>query len=288
MVAAHLRPDEGAATIHHRLPRSTAFVRRAPETGGVQVVAANIDLAFLTLSLNAALNLRRIERYLALTLESGASPVIILTKADLCPDLPAAIALVERVAAGAPVHAVSALTGQGFAPLDSCLRHGHTAVLLGSSGAGKSTLVNALAGAPLMATAAIREDDARGRHTTTHRELILLPAGGVVLDTPGMRELGLWDAEAGLASAFAEIEALAAHCRFHNCAHGVEPGCAVRGALEAGDLDPGRWRGYLKLQRELAHLDRRDNPVAAALNRKVWIARQNANRARQKHRERWS
>jgi ribosome biogenesis GTPase len=158
-------------------------------------------------------------------------------------------------------------------------------VLLGSSGVGKSTLLNALAGQDLMATQAIIEEGARGRHTTTHRELVLLPSGGLVLDTPGMRELGLWDADAGLSATFADIEALAAKCRFHDCAHETEPGCAVRAALENGELDPDRWRGFQKLRRELAHLDRREDPLARIEARRVWIRRTKDYRARKKGRD---
>jgi ribosome biogenesis GTPase len=286
-VAAQIRSDEGAATIHHVLPRASAFVRRASGPGGgAQVVAANVDLALLTASLNADFNLRRLERYLATTWESGAQPVVVLTKLDACERPSDLVAEVEGVAFGAPVHAVSALTGEGIAALAERLTPGSTAVLLGSSGVGKSTLVNALAGAELMAVGAIREDDARGRHTTTHRELIRLPSGALVLDTPGMRELGLWRAEEGLASTFADVEALAGGCRFRDCSHQDEPGCAVRAALEAGDLAEARWKSYGKLQRELAHLDRRDDPAARAEMRKVWIQRHKDVRRRYKHRDR--
>jgi len=285
-VAATPHQDGSGATIHHVLPRASAFVRRASGPGGgLQVVAANVDIALITASLNADLSLRRIERYLATAWESGAAPVVVLTKADLCPDVAALKAQVEAVAVGAPVHAVSALTGEGLEALAALLSVGQTAVLLGSSGAGKSTLVNALAGQKLMATQAIIEEGARGRHTTTHRELILLPSGGMMLDTPGMRELGLWDADAGLAATFADIEALTAHCRFHDCAHETEPGCAIRAALEDGGLDPGRWRGFQKLQRELAHLDRREDPIARIEARRVWIRRTKAYRAGKKGRD---
>ena len=284
-VAASPRPGEDTATIHHVLPRSSAFVRRASGPGGgLQVVAANVDIVLIVASLNADLSLRRIERYLATAWESGAAPIVVLTKADACDDVGDARAEVEAVAIGAPVHAVSAQTGEGLDGLVACLGVGKTAVLLGSSGVGKSTLVNALAGQALMATQAIIEEGARGRHTTTHRELVLLPSGGLVLDTPGMRELGLWDADAGLSATFADIEALAGDCRFHDCAHQSEPGCAIRASLERGELDPGRWRSFQKLQRELAHLDRREDPVARIEARKVWIRRTRDNRARNRNR----
>jgi ribosome biogenesis GTPase len=282
-VAAAVRAAEASATIHHLLPRRSAFVRKAIG-GGAQVVAANVDVAFLVASLNADLNPRRIERYLATAWESGASPVVVLTKADLCDDCAAHKASIEAVALGVPVHVVSAVTGQGLAELSASFAPGQTAALLGSSGVGKSSLVNALAGASLMATQAIREEDARGRHTTTHRQLVLLPGGRLMLDTPGMRELGLWDAEAGVATTFADIEALVAECRFRDCAHGAEPGCAVRAALVDGSLDEGRWRSYAKLQREAARFARRDDPRQQAELRKVWVKRARNYRAEKKRR----
>jgi ribosome biogenesis GTPase len=274
----------GVAVIQHVLPRASVFTRKASgPSGAAQVVAANVEAALLVASLNADLNLRRLERYLATTYESGAEPVIVLTKADACDDVEARVEAVEAIAFGVPVIAVSAATGEGLAALSAHLRPGRTAVLLGSSGVGKSTLVNVLAGAELMATRAIREDDAHGRHTTTHRELILLPSGALVLDTPGMRELALWDAEAGVAEAFAEVSAdverIAQDCRFRDCTHAREPGCAVQAALADGGLNPDRWRSFQKLQRELAHEHRKADPRARAESRKVWIQRHKAARA---------
>lgn len=267
-VAVEPRPGETTALVRHVLPRSTAFVRKASgPRGGAQVVAANVDVAFLVTSLNADLNLRRLERYLATTYESGAQPVIVLTKADLAPDADERAAGVQAIAFGAPVLVVSARTGQGMDAFADHLAAGRTAVLLGTSGAGKSTLVNALAGQARMAVGLIREDDARGRHTTTHRELVLLPSGGLILDTPGMRELGLWDAEAGLSTAFEDVEALARQCRFTDCGHTTEPGCAIRAALEAGDLPEIRLQAYEKLQAELAGR-RRVNPPRVRTKRK--------------------
>jgi ribosome biogenesis GTPase len=284
-VAAALRPGEGRATVHHLLPRRSAFVRKAAGgSGGAQVVAANADVAFLVASLDAGLNARRIERYLATAWESGAAPVVVLTKADLCDAPGMRRAEIEAVALGVPVHVVSALAGEGLGALEQSFAPGQTAVLLGSSGAGKSSLVNALAGTALMATQAVSDADARGRHTTTHRQLVLLPNGRLVLDTPGMRELGLWDADAGLATAFADIEGLAARCRFRDCAHGAEPGCAVQAALAEGRLDRGRWRSWAKLQRELSHLARKDDPWEREAQRKVWVQRARNNRARQRRR----
>jgi ribosome biogenesis GTPase / thiamine phosphate phosphatase len=284
-VAAELKG--GAAVIAQVLPRRTAFTRMAAGTAkDRQVVAANVDVALLAASLNADLNLRRLERYLATAYESGAGPIILLTKADACAEPDELIAGVEAIAFGVPVLAVSVRTGQGLAALSALLEPGKTAVLLGSSGVGKSTLVNALAGAERMATREIREDDAHGRHTTTHRELILLPSGALILDTPGMRELALWDAEAGVAAAFAEttaqVEALAQGCRFRDCAHDREPGCAVRAALADGSLDAERWASFQKLRRELAFAVRKEDPLAAAAERKRWIAIHKSGRARTK------
>ena len=289
-VAAELKAD--MAIIAEVLPRATAFTRMAAGTSqDRQVVAANVDTAFLAASLNADLNLRRLERYLATTYESGAAPVIVLTKADLCDDPQPLIAAVEAIAFGVPVLAVSAATGAGLQALSAHLAPGKTAVLLGSSGVGKSTLVNALAGAELMATREIREDDARGRHTTTHRELVLLPSGALILDTPGMRELALWDAQAGVAAAFAqttaEVERLAEGCRFRDCAHGREPGCAVQAALADGTLEAERWRSFQKLQRELAHAERKEDPVAREAERKRWIAIHKAGRQRMQAKRAW-
>jgi ribosome biogenesis GTPase len=281
-VAASVRMPERAATIHHVLPRRTAFIRKAAGRGRVaQVVAANVDTVFLALSLNDDLNIRRLERYLAAAHESGARPEIVLTKADLSDAAEAIGAQVARDS-GVPVHLVSARAGAGLDALRASIRPGETAVLLGSSGVGKSTLVNALAGAELMATRSIREDDAKGRHTTTHRELVLLPGGGLLLDTPGMRELSLWDADDGVSETFKDIEVLEAACRFSDCKHGNEPGCAVRGAIESGDLDPARWQNFLKLKGELAHETRKEDPVARAAHKKLWAGRTKANRARYK------
>jgi ribosome biogenesis GTPase len=284
-VAVAARPAEQAATIHAVLPRRTAFVRRAADTVTVaQVVAANVDVALLVASMNADLNQRRLERYLATAWQSGATPVVVLTKADLAEDPEGEIAEAESVAFGAPVLAVSAITGEGMDALAALLKPGETAVLVGSSGVGKSSLVNALAGEMLMATAAIREDDARGRHTTTHRELIRLPSGALILDTPGMRELGLFDADEGLSATFEDIEDLAQACRFNDCHHGNEPGCAVREALETGALDPGRWKSYVKLQKELAFQARKEDAHLREAHNRRWVAVARANRARTKAR----
>ena len=279
-VALEARPGETTALVHHLLPRATAFIRKASgPRGGSQVVAANVDVAFLVASLNGDLNLRRLERYLATTYESGAQPVIVLTKADLAPDAAERADQVRAIAFEAPVLTISSKTGEG---LDAVLAHvppGRTAVLLGSSGAGKSTLLNALAGEERMDTGEIREADDRGRHTTTHREIVRLPSGGLILDTPGMRELGLWEAESGVAAAFEDVEALAADCRFSDCRHGREPGCAVQAAIADGTLPETRWLAYRKLQAELAYEHRREDPKAAIENKKMWASRHKAARA---------
>jgi len=286
-VAVAVREDEGAATIHAVLPRRTGFSRKAAgQDQTMQVVAANVDLALLVAALNADFNPRRLERYLAAARQSGATPVVVLTKADLLDGAAEAVEAARAVALEARVMAVSVVTGQGMADLRALMAPGVTALLVGSSGAGKSTLVNALAGSARMAVGDIREGDARGRHTTTHRELVLLPSGALILDTPGMRELGLLDAEAGVAATFEDIEALALTCKFRDCAHGSEPGCAVRAALEAGTLDRGRWLSYDKLGRELAFVDRKEDRFARDAERKRWIAISKAQKAMRKKPER--
>ncbi len=271
-VAVAARPEEGAGTVQAVLPRRTKFSRKtAWQASEEQVLAANVDVVLIVSSLNEDLNLRRLERYLTLAWESGASPVLVLTKADLADDVPAAVAEVDSIAFGAPVVALSNVTGAGLDEVQALLRPGVTAALLGSSGVGKSTLVNRLAGEELLSTQEIR-DDGKGRHTTTRRELVQLPDGALVIDTPGMRELQLWVAEDGLEGAFEDVTELFGRCRFSDCAHSSEPGCAVKEALAAGTLSSERWESYLKLQRELAHLERRLDKRATAEERKRWKA----------------
>jgi ribosome biogenesis GTPase / thiamine phosphate phosphatase len=266
------RYDERRATIHRVLNRRTQFVRRAAGQRGEQIVAANVDVGFVVSSMNAELNLRRLERYLTLVWDSGATPVVLLTKSDLCDDVEATLAEVESIAAGVAVHAMSALSGQGLDAARAYLQPGLTAAAIGSSGVGKSTLINALAGRDLLRTADISVDRQRGRHTTTARHLIRLPNNSMVIDTPGMRELEAWDAQEGVSRTFEDIEQLSQACRFTNCAHQTEPGCAIRAALQTGALDESRWSSYQKLLREQAYQDRRDDPAALAEQRRQWKA----------------
>ena len=243
--------ENGDSQITATLPRKTFFSRREP--GPVprdQAVAANFDYVFIMQSLNSDFNPRRLERYLTLSWQSGATPVILLTKADLVEDYWDYLTQVDRVAAGVNVHVVSAHTGYGLQRLNAYLQPGKTVVFLGSSGVGKSSLVNALAGEEIMAVNAIREDDSKGRHTTTHRQLIRLKTGVMIIDTPGMRELGMWDASEGLADAFADVECYLGRCRFSDCRHVSEPGCAIKSAIASGELEIGRWESYRKLKEE--------------------------------------
>jgi len=264
-------PGEGRALIHAVLPRRSALARKAAgRRTSPQVVAANLDTVFLVSSLNRDLNPRRIERYLTAIYEGGASPVIVLSKADLCDDVEGRRAEVEGAAVGVPVCALSTRTGEGMESLEPHLRPGRTVALVGSSGVGKSTLINHLLGEEVLAVREIREDDDRGRHATTHRQLLLLPQGALVIDTPGMRELGLADGEAGLRDAFAEIEELVGGCRFGDCRHESEPGCAVLRALEEGSLDPDRLESYRKLQRELAFQARQDDVRLRLAEQRRW------------------
>jgi ribosome biogenesis GTPase / thiamine phosphate phosphatase len=259
----------GTATIHAILPRHTAFVRRAADSvQTLQVIAANIDVVFIVTSMNADLNLRRLERFLAATWQSGARPVLVLTKADLSDQPERQAAEIATLAAGCPVVVVSVRQGLGMAGLMEHIAPGETCVLIGSSGVGKSTLVNALLGEERMATQDIRAADSRGRHTTSNRQLVLLPGGGPILDTPGIREVGLIDAEEGLGTVFDDIERLARQCRFRDCGHDGEPGCAVRGALDDGSLDAARWAHFRKLTAELAALGLSKNLMAQEIDRR--------------------
>jgi ribosome biogenesis GTPase / thiamine phosphate phosphatase len=270
-VVISARPEEHKATIHAVLPRKSKFSRKvAGLTTEEQIVATNIDTIFLVNALNADFNVRRIERYILSAWESGANPVIILSKADLCGDIAEKIAEVETVAFGVPILPISAEKNIGLDQLEPYLNEGQTIALLGSSGVGKSTLTNALIGHQKQEVKEIREGDDRGRHTTTHRELIVLDQGGILIDTPGMRELQLWEAEEGLGMSFSDVEKLAENCKFRDCTHKKEPGCAVQKAISEGTLDSGRYDSYVKLQKELAYLDRKENQHAALAERAKW------------------
>jgi ribosome biogenesis GTPase len=260
----------GEGLIRMVLPRRSAIVRNAAgRASELQTLAANVDVAFIVSSLGPELEPRRIERYLVTIWESGAAPEIVLTKSDRLEDPSPLVAEVEAIALGVPVHVVSAVTGDGCDELRARIQPGTTAVLLGSSGVGKSTLVNRFAGHDLMAVKETRADDDEGQHTTTHRELILLPGGGVIIDTPGIRELQLWEG-AGLGETFADIEELAAACRFNDCSHAQEPGCAVLAAVESGELPSERIESWRKLQRELRAIEVRRDARLQKEERRKW------------------
>jgi ribosome biogenesis GTPase len=269
-VAIDAGPDD--RSIHAVLPRRTSIVRKAPgrKTEG-QVVGANVDVVFIVASLNHDLNFRRLERYLAVAWESGAEPVVVLSKADLIDDPSDLLVEVERIAIGATIVTSSAVDGRGLDEIRAHIRPGRTVAFIGSSGVGKSTLLNRLAGEDRALVREIRADDARGRHTTTRRQLHLLTDGGLVLDTPGMRELGLWDPE-GVEQSFPEIDELVATCRFANCRHTGEPGCAIAAAVASGALEPSRLEAWRKLEKEARHQLQRVDALARAEERRKWKA----------------
>lgn len=255
-----IRPGSNSrdGTIDAVLPRRSRFSRKvAGELTEEQVVAANIDAVFLVMGLDHDFNPRRLERYLLLAYESGATPVVLLSKADLVEHVEAYVREAERIAPGTPVHALSARSATGVDIVVRYLGRGRTGTLLGSSGVGKSTIINALVGSELLATREVRAHDSRGRHTTRHRQLIALPGRGLLIDTPGMRELQLWDVASAVSETFEDIEALAAGCHFTDCRHRDEPRCAVKAAVENGQLAPSRLAGYLKLQDELTAFEAR-------------------------------
>jgi ribosome biogenesis GTPase / thiamine phosphate phosphatase len=262
----------GDGLIRSVLPRHSALVRNAAgRATSAQTLASNVDLAFIVSLLGPDLEPRRIERYLVTIWESGATPEVVLTKADRIEDPWPMVAEVESVALGVPVHVVSAISGQGMDALRARIQPGTTAVLIGSSGVGKSTIVNAFVGHEQMAVKEVRVDDDEGRHTTSHRELILLPGGGVVIDTPGIRELQLWDAtEGGMGETFSDVEDLAAECKFNDCSHTSEPGCAVLAAVESGALARDRLQSWFKLQRELRAIAMRHDHLLRKQEARKW------------------
>ncbi|MDR0266674.1 MAG: ribosome small subunit-dependent GTPase A [Paenibacillus sp.] len=270
-VALQLLEGEGRGIIHGILNRKTSISRQKAGTGSAQeqLIATNVDILFLVTSLNDDYNPRRMERYLIMAWNSGVNPVILLSKADLCDDADIKAAEMEMIAPGVPVHVVSALENMGKEAVIGYLQEGVTVALTGSSGCGKSTIVNWLSESAGQRTQGIREDDSRGRHTTTHRELFLLPQGGLMVDTPGMRELQLYDDDGGgWEQVFADIEAIGEGCRFADCQHKNEAGCAVRAAVESGEVDGKRLQNYLKTQRELMFQMRKEARAERKINRK--------------------
>jgi ribosome biogenesis GTPase len=260
---------EKSALIRHVLPRRTKLSRKAAgEALEEQVIAANLDTVFITTALNRDFNARRLERFMAVCAESGAQTVILLNKLDSCPDPAGYLAEAQAVAAGSPVVALSAKTGDGTKALADWIKSGRTVGFVGSSGVGKSTLVNLLLGDERLRTFETRSSDERGRHTTTHRQMFLLPGGGVLLDTPGMREMQFWEAEQGIAKAFDEIDALASSCRFKDCGHDSEPGCAVKAGVDSGLVTIERLESWRRLKRELKARASRVDPAAAAAEKR--------------------
>ena len=264
-------PGEPKAVIQSVLPRRTKLSRTtAGRTTDEQVLASNIDRVFIAVSLGGLLRMRTIERYLTVARDSGAEPILLLTKADLSDHIPESLEQVHEVAGETPAIPVSSLCAIGLSEVSALIPKGCTSVILGPSGVGKSTLINALIGEELLPTVPVREHDQKGRHTTTEREMVHIPRGGLIIDTPGLRELQLWEGEEGLADAFPEISELAARCRFTDCAHETEPGCAVREAITSGALAEDRFQSFTKLKREIAHFDsRRDARVQSEQRRKT-------------------
>lgn len=262
---------DGPARIQATLPRLSCFRRQvAGAKGDVQILSANVDTVFLVMGLNQDFNLRRLERYLSLAWDSRSKAVIVLNKQDLSPDPEAQLQAVRDLVGDTPVYRLSALYQTGLDALGAYLAPGQTLAVLGSSGAGKSTLINALGGQALMDTGGVRKGDEKGKHTTTHRELLRLPQGALLIDTPGMRELQLWDAGEGIEQTFAELIELAQQCRFRDCRHEAEKGCAIQAALEAGEISAGRLNNFRKLQREDAHHRRKFDQLAQIDEKRRW------------------
>jgi ribosome biogenesis GTPase len=285
-VLARRLPGEQRALVERLLRRRSSLSRKtAGERTDEQIMAANVDLVCVVASLNRELNLRRLERYLAVTWETGATPLLVLNKADLCHERDAIIRDVHDVAPGVEVHETSAVTGEGVDALRPALSRGRTAVFVGSSGVGKSSIINRLLGREVQHVTDIRSDD-KGRHTTTARQMLVLPGGAVIIDTPGLRELQLWDAGEGLGRAFADVEELAEQCAFRDCGHRAEPGCAVQAAVDDGALDFARLESYRKLQREQTFIESKKDERLRSEQKKKWKQIHMDNRRRMKLRGR--
>ncbi len=278
-VLTKIFPEEKKGIIHAILERKTKFSRKAVLSGGMpdsqgkteeQVIAANIDTVFIVNSMDSDFSLRRIERYMTSIYDGSMNPVIVLNKSDVTDDTDDYINQVESIAFGVPVIAVSGLTGAGLDGLRKFIHPGETVVFLGSSGVGKSTIINSLTGTDRQKVSSVRESDHKGRHTTTARELIILPEGGILIDTPGMKEFQPWKGEKDTGRAFGDIESFARKCRFKDCSHETEPGCAVQEALANGDLDPGRYRNYMQMKREARYLETRVEKRAELAEKKKW------------------
>jgi len=262
-----------SAIIESLLPRKSAFIRKAAgEPQQEQIVAANIDTVFLCMALNQDFNLRRLERYISIAWDSGAMPVIVLTKSDLCADLELKLSEVSSIAFGVDILVTTSTEENGYRELLPFISEGKTIAFIGSSGVGKSTLINRLLGKEHLKTNGLRNDD-KGRHTTTHRELFLLPSGGMVIDTPGMREFGMWDNDTGIERAFTDIEELACQCKFRNCTHTNEPGCAIQSALAIGELQTDRWQSYQKLKAENDYIEDKESYMVAKGKREKEISK---------------
>jgi ribosome biogenesis GTPase / thiamine phosphate phosphatase len=284
-VALRLRSESETSTIQAVLPRRSQFIRKVAGTRTApQVVAANVDLVFLVMGLDGDFNLRRLERYLTISHEGGVAPVVVLNKADLCDDVVDRYLAVDKIALGLPIHVVSAHTTSGLDSLSALLRPCETIALLGSSGVGKSSLANRFAGSPLQLTNEVRESDSRGRHTTTRRDLILLPSGALLIDTPGMRELQPWSVGDGLDAAFDDISTLASTCRFRDCRHEGEPGCAIASAIDDGTLDTGRLRNSVSMRKEAESAVRRQDVRARLAEKARW---KSITKSMRKHKKGW-
>jgi ribosome biogenesis GTPase / thiamine phosphate phosphatase len=262
--------DNETGLIENILPRQSKFSRKkAGIEADEQIIAANVDYLFIVSSLNDELNPRRLERYLLLCWDSGSNPVIVLSKSDTCDQVEEKKEMIENIAMGVPVLVTSTVEETGLEELKAFMKNGHTIALVGSSGVGKSTLLNALLGEQIQEVQQVREKDSKGKHTTTHREMFLTDEA-FIIDTPGMRELQLWDGEKGLSTQFAEIEELASQCRYRDCSHKGEPGCHIQNSLENGELSHERFESYLKLQREIAFQKRKNDKRLESLERKKW------------------